>query len=130
MVLPEDKSPQTQESGKKHSGVSTRKSKDDVSPHITLIGTDNNPTVLTLTDAEKLRHIKKWLLKSVEVRIIITGEANNMTNADQVYKKIEENIKADGRIVQKRVKGNDIRFQILPPKKTKESNEALDTQES
>ena len=143
-----DKPSGANESEKNRSGVSTRKNKED-SPIITLIGTDNNPTVLSLVDAEKLakrrdlrlvnvvpmdtktqrpvyklmtlaqyyeeekvgksvkkggvikgeklltmtsritehdlstrlRQVKKWLLKSVEVRIVINGETNNMSAA-------------------------------------------------
>jgi hypothetical protein len=34
-----------------------------------------------------------------------------------VYDRIAESVKMEGRIVQKRQKGSDIRFQILPSKK-------------
>lgn len=33
-----------------------------------------------------------------------------------MYKKIEKAVEGNGRIIQKRVKGGDLRFQIIPPK--------------
>jgi hypothetical protein len=41
-----------------------------------------------------------------------------------VYKIIEKEIGANGRIVQKRSKGQDIRFQILPPKRIESPKKA------
>ena len=40
-----------------------------------------------------------------------------------MYDAIAASLKAEGRIVQKRQKGGDLRFQVLPPKEeTKESS--------
>jgi hypothetical protein len=43
-----------------------------------------------------------------------------------VYDAIAESVKMEGRIVQKRQKGSDIRFQILPPKKETKNLEESD----
>lgn len=42
---------------------------------------------------------------------------------EKIYNTIEETVKIDGRILQKRIKGNELKFQIVPPKvaKTKEA---------
>uniref|UniRef100_A0A1B6KID3 Translation initiation factor 3 N-terminal domain-containing protein n=1 Tax=Graphocephala atropunctata TaxID=36148 RepID=A0A1B6KID3_9HEMI len=72
----------------------------------------------------KVNMMKKWLLKKYEVRVVIAGD---LKAGENIYKIIEKHIGADGRIVQKRIKGLDVRFQILPPKKTGEqSSEASD----
>lgn len=39
-----------------------------------------------------------------------------------VYTKLEENLKSQGRFLQKRQKGSDLKFQILPPKRDKPAN--------
>lgn len=39
-----------------------------------------------------------------------------------VYTKLEENLKSRGRFLQKRQKGSDLKFQILPPKRDKAAN--------
>ncbi|PSN42106.1 hypothetical protein C0J52_02951 [Blattella germanica] len=96
--------------------------KQNSSPVITLIGTDNNQTILSLTDAERLKNVKKWLAKSYEVKVLINGDANNMTSAEEVYDRIIVGLGPEGRIVQKRLKGSGIRFQILPPKKTEQQS--------
>lgn len=64
----------------------------------------------------KIKMMKKWLEKNYEVRIVITGDSGD--SGENVYKAIEKEVKAEGKIVQKRVKSTDIRFQILPLKKT------------
>lgn len=35
---------------------------------------------------------------------------------ENIFKKMEESLKTDGRILQKRSKGNELKFQIIPPK--------------
>jgi hypothetical protein len=46
------------------------------------------------------------------------------TFQEEVYDTIAESLKAEGRIVQKRQKGGDLKFQVLPLKEeTKESSE-------
>jgi hypothetical protein len=42
-----------------------------------------------------------------------------------VYDMIAESLKTEGRIVQKRQKGGDLRFQILPPKEEKEESSGV-----
>lgn len=42
---------------------------------------------------------------------------------EAVFKEIEERIKQHSRILQKRESGNDIKFQVIPPKSKKNENE-------
>lgn len=61
----------------------------------------------------KINNIHKWLSKMNEVRVTITGDtANEVTN------QIIEMTKEYSRVVQKREKGNSIKFQLLPQTKT------------
>ncbi|XP_050536235.1 uncharacterized protein LOC126902706 [Daktulosphaira vitifoliae] len=62
----------------------------------------------------KVNHFRKWLLKCYEVRITITGDSSNEI-ADNIIKMTE----GFSRVVQKRQKGDSIKFQLLPPKQTK-----------
>nr|CAD7456743.1 unnamed protein product [Timema tahoe] len=64
----------------------------------------------------KLKNMSKWLEKNYEIRIVISGVPENMSQAEKIFDQISEAMKNEGRIVQKRQKGGDIRFQILPPK--------------
>nr|CAD7199507.1 unnamed protein product [Timema douglasi] len=66
--------------------------------------------------SSKLKKMSKWLEKNYEIRIVISGVPENMTQAEKISDQISEAMKNEGRIVQKRQKGGDIRFQILPPK--------------
>ncbi|CAG9860786.1 unnamed protein product [Phyllotreta striolata] len=67
-----------------------------------------------------INKIKKWVGKRYEVRIVINGDSNNTEKAESVYKLIENSLNKEARIVQKRQKGSDIKFQLLPPKTTEE----------
>ncbi|XP_046673997.1 translation initiation factor IF-3, mitochondrial [Homalodisca vitripennis] len=73
----------------------------------------------------KINMMKKWLSKKYEVRVVVTGD---LKAGENIYKLIEQNIGVDGRIVQKRTKGSDVRFQILPPKKTEKSSKVSETE--
>ncbi|XP_061399987.1 translation initiation factor IF-3 [Musca vetustissima] len=67
--------------------------------------------------ASRLKNISKWLAKSHEVRILIQGNESELPNCEKIYKTIEESIKTPeviGKIVQKRIKGSVIKFNILP----------------
>ncbi|XP_063223489.1 translation initiation factor IF-3 [Bacillus rossius redtenbacheri] len=64
----------------------------------------------------KLNKMLEWLVKRYEVRVAITAEPHNVGLAEQVYESLVKGIKTEGRIVQKRLKGSEIRFQVLPPK--------------
>lgn len=44
---------------------------------------------------------------------------------ESVYKFLETSIDKQGRILQKRQKGSDIKFQVVPPKKDKDSTSWL-----
>ncbi|PNF39715.1 hypothetical protein B7P43_G05645 [Cryptotermes secundus] len=190
--------PQTSDSSaQKPTTTSSRKHKSDSGPVITLIGTDNSPSVVSLSDAEKLakrrdlklvrivdldtktqrpiyqlmtgpqyysedrkqrnekstkkesgikgdklltlshritphdlssklKNVTKWLSKTYEVRVVINGDSNNMKCAEQVYDMIAESMKTEGRIVQKRQKGGDLRFQILPLKEEKKESSGVE----
>ncbi|NP_001280640.1 uncharacterized protein LOC103310605 [Acyrthosiphon pisum] len=61
----------------------------------------------------KVNNIRKWLSKMNEVRVTITGDTANEV-ADEVIKMTQES----SRVVQRREKGNTVKFQLLPPKKS------------
>jgi len=61
----------------------------------------------------KVNNIRKWLSKMHEVRVTITGDTANEV-ADEVIKMTQES----SRVVQRREKGNAVKFQLLPPKKS------------
>lgn len=61
----------------------------------------------------KVNNIRKWLSKMHEVRVTITGDTANEI-ADEVIKMTQES----SRVVQRREKGNAVKFQLLPPKKS------------
>lgn len=61
----------------------------------------------------KVNHILKWLDKMHEVRVTVTGDTANEI-ADEIIKMTQE----CSRVVQKREKGDTIKFQLLPPKET------------
>lgn len=48
---------------------------------------------------------------------------------EKVFEDISNIIGADGRILQKRLKGFDIKFQIIPPKKSSTASEENETSE-
>ncbi|XP_066154338.1 translation initiation factor IF-3, mitochondrial [Euwallacea fornicatus] len=70
-----------------------------------------------------IKKIAKWLEKKHEVRVVINGNVNNNVKAENIYSLLEKNITSIGRLVQKRQKGTDIKFQILPLKETKQNSE-------
>ncbi|GJQ81190.1 hypothetical protein Trydic_g23359 [Trypoxylus dichotomus] len=72
------------------------------------------------SNAIKGDKISKWITKTYEVRITINGDAANMEKAENIYSTLNYETASIGRLVQKRISGNDIKFQILPPKVTKE----------
>jgi len=61
----------------------------------------------------KVNNICKWLSKMYEVRVTITGDTANEV-ADEVIKMTQE----CSRVVQRREKGDSVKFQLLPPKKS------------
>lgn len=62
----------------------------------------------------KVKNMIKWLDKRYEVRIVIS---NDNGEAESVYSNIAEAVKENGKVVQKRMKGADLKFQIVPLKK-------------
>lgn len=78
---------------------------------------------ITSHDLEsKLAKIKKWILKLHEIRVVVGGEAGNMSHAEKITNTVEETAKEAGaRVLQKRTKDNMIRFTLMPDiKKEKE----------
>lgn len=63
----------------------------------------------------KIQNVVKWLRKSYEVRIVISGDGDK-AKQESVAAKIEQSTKEAGKIVQKRFRDNDLRFQIIPEK--------------
>ncbi|XP_065080255.1 translation initiation factor IF-3 [Ochlerotatus camptorhynchus] len=61
----------------------------------------------------KIHHVQKWLTKQYEVRIIISGDGDK-SKQEAVATKFENWTKDVGKIVQKRFRDSDLRFQILP----------------
>lgn len=60
----------------------------------------------------KVNNFRKWLSKMHEVRVTVTGDtANEIT--DEIIKMTQE----CSRVVQRREKGDTVKFQLLPPKK-------------
>ncbi|KAB0799003.1 hypothetical protein PPYR_06883 [Photinus pyralis] len=63
-----------------------------------------------------VKKIIKWIAKRFEVRVTINGDANNAEKSEAIYKFLEDNLKTETRFLQKRMKGGDLKFQIIPPK--------------
>lgn len=61
----------------------------------------------------KLNNIHKWLIKMNEVRVTVTGD-----RANEITDQIIEMTKEYSKVVQKREKGDSIKFQLLPQTKT------------
>jgi len=61
----------------------------------------------------KVNNIRKWLSKMHEVRVSVTGDTANEV-ADKVIQMTQE----CSRVVQRREKGNTVKFQLLPPTKS------------
>lgn len=59
------------------------------------------------------RKIEKWIDKLYEIKVVISG-ATGSDKAENVYNSIELSMKDKARLLQKRQKGTDIKFQILP----------------
>uniref|UniRef100_A0A182PBT1 Translation initiation factor 3 N-terminal domain-containing protein n=1 Tax=Anopheles epiroticus TaxID=199890 RepID=A0A182PBT1_9DIPT len=65
--------------------------------------------------ASKIQNVLKWLNKSYEVRIVVTGDgAGNKAKQEDIAQRFEASVKDAGKIVQKRLRDNDLRFNILP----------------
>nr|XP_019565523.2 LOW QUALITY PROTEIN: uncharacterized protein LOC109433539 [Aedes albopictus] len=61
----------------------------------------------------KIHNVQKWLNKHYEVRVIVSGDGDK-SKQETVASAFESHVKDIGRIVQKRFRENDMRFQILP----------------
>lgn len=76
----------------------------------------------------RIKNIVKWITKKYEIRVVINGDASNMEPSEKLYNIIEDRIKTDGRLLQKRVKGNELKFQILPPKMVRQKSDQAGNQ--
>ncbi|KAK9876644.1 hypothetical protein WA026_014022 [Henosepilachna vigintioctopunctata] len=63
--------------------------------------------------------ILKWLSKSYQVNAVISSSNANMEKTEKVFSNLVNFLKDEGRILQKRIKGADLKFQIVPPKREK-----------
>lgn len=61
----------------------------------------------------KVNNFRKWLGKLHEVRVTVTGDTANDI-ADEIIKMTKD----FSRVVQRREKGDSVKFQLLPPKNT------------
>ncbi|XP_050080865.1 translation initiation factor IF-3 [Anopheles maculipalpis] len=65
--------------------------------------------------ASKIQNVLKWLNKSYEVRVVVTGDgAGNKAKQEDIAQRFEACVKDTGKIVQKRLRENDLRFNITP----------------
>uniref|UniRef100_A0A182MYL6 Translation initiation factor 3 N-terminal domain-containing protein n=1 Tax=Anopheles dirus TaxID=7168 RepID=A0A182MYL6_9DIPT len=63
----------------------------------------------------KIQNVLKWLQKSYEVRVVVTGDgAGNKAKQEDIAQRFEASVKDTGKMVQKRMRDNDLRFSILP----------------
>ncbi|KAJ2950518.1 hypothetical protein O0L34_g8762 [Tuta absoluta] len=77
-----------------------------------------------------VKKMLKLLEKQYEVRVVIAGEGQaGEANMERIYSVIESNIKSAGKVVQKRNKGNDLRFQLLPSRdnSSKPDNDSIES---
>uniref|UniRef100_A0A1E1WSU5 Translation initiation factor 3 N-terminal domain-containing protein n=1 Tax=Pectinophora gossypiella TaxID=13191 RepID=A0A1E1WSU5_PECGO len=80
-----------------------------------------------------VKKMMKLLEKQYEVRVVIAGEGEaGAQNLEKIYSIIESNIKAVGKVVQKRNKGNNLKFQLLPSRdsSSQDSNKPSSNQDS
>ena len=67
----------------------------------------------------RLKQISKWLTKQQEVRVVIEGASLDLENSEKIYQRMESTVKEPllmGKMVQKRTKGNNMKFTIVPVK--------------
>lgn len=62
----------------------------------------------------RLKHIDKWLQKQHKVIVVISGSVSDLAMSEKIFKQMEDVAQDKGRIIQKRIKGSEIRFQIMP----------------
>lgn len=65
----------------------------------------------------KLNCADKWLRKNFEVRVTISGPNNALQETEKVYQEFENVFKEKAKFLQKRNKGGDIKFQLVPLEK-------------
>lgn len=61
----------------------------------------------------KIQNVVKWLKKSYEVRVVISADGEK-SKQEGIAARIEQSTKEVGNVSQKRVRDNNLRFQILP----------------
>lgn len=65
----------------------------------------------------KAKLVSKWVAKSYQIRVVIMKDGVDNVKLDQITKEIE-NASPECRILEKRVSNSDMRFTILPPKRS------------
>ncbi|VVC89151.1 uncharacterized protein LOC126970603 [Leptidea sinapis] len=66
-----------------------------------------------------IKKIEKLLAKHYEVKVVVTGEDNEKYSTyDTIYNTMEKNLLSSGKLVQRRNKGNTLKFQILPSRES------------
>ncbi|XP_065568240.1 translation initiation factor IF-3-like isoform X2 [Artemia franciscana] len=62
----------------------------------------------------KLNQVKKWLTKNIKTEVTISFRSNEEDKAESTLSRIEQYLKSEGKIHQKRVKNNLMKFFIIP----------------
>ncbi|CAH2092013.1 unnamed protein product [Euphydryas editha] len=99
--------------------LARRKEKQAASDNNTIKGQKLITLSSRIADHDVMTGVKKMgklLEKQYEVKVVISGDENEQTKMERIYTIIEKNLKSSGRIVQKRIKGNNLRFQLVPMK--------------
>lgn len=69
------------------------------------------------TDAHtqsKIKSVIKWLKSGHEVRVQITGKQGKSQAMENIYTRIEEDVKSGARLLQKAVRPDLIKFYLMP----------------
>ncbi|XP_065215840.1 uncharacterized protein mIF3 [Planococcus citri] len=64
----------------------------------------------------KMHNAEKWLRKNFEVRVTISGPDKSLEEQENVFAEFEKRFKEKAKFVQKRTKGGDLKFQLMPLK--------------
>ncbi|XP_045492390.1 translation initiation factor IF-3, mitochondrial-like [Colias croceus] len=77
----------------------------------------------------RVKKIGKLLEKQYEVKVVVSGgEKEDDAHYERIYSIMEKNLQSTSKIVQKRIKGNTLRFQFLPLRQS--SDDGNDSQSS
>ncbi|XP_050362784.1 translation initiation factor IF-3, mitochondrial [Nymphalis io] len=105
--------------------LSRRKEKKALSDSNTLKGQKLMTISSKIADHDILTGVKKMgklLEKHYEVKVVISGDESEHSKLERIYTMIEKNLKAVGKVVQLRTKGNNMRFQMIPIKNNRDQS--------